>query len=72
MKVCISCGSERNVRNRDSEQGFDSLLTVAKRLAYQVKAFRMPIWPVRLSVRTRDFHSLKRSSTLLPATGLIW
>lgn len=24
--------------------------------------------PVRLSVRTRDFHSLKRSSTLLPAT----
>ena len=26
------------------------------------------IWPVRLSVRTRDFHSLKSSSTLLPAT----
>ena len=24
--------------------------------------------PVRLSVRTRDFHSLKRSSTLLRAT----
>jgi len=22
-------------------------------------------WPIRLSVRTRDFHSLKSSSTLL-------
>ena len=27
-------------------------------------------WPVRLSVRTRDFHSLKRSSTLLGTTKL--
>ena len=25
-------------------------------------------WPIRLSVRTRDFHSLKSSSTLLWAT----
>ena len=29
-------------------------------------------WPVRLSVRTRDFHSLKRSSTLLRATTFLW
>ena len=35
-----------------------------------VKTLRMPIlWPVRLSARTRDFHSLKRSSILLRATG---
>ena len=27
------------------------------------------LWRVRLSVRTRDFHSLKRSSILLPATN---
>ena len=34
-----------------------------------VKTLRMPIlWPVRLSARTRDFHSLKRRSILLRAT----
>ena len=30
--------------------------------------FSFSRWPVRLSVRTRDFHSLKSSSTLLWAT----
>ena len=29
-------------------------------------------WSLRLSVRTRDFHSLKRSSTLLGTTTQIW
>ena len=27
-------------------------------------------WPIRLSVRTRDFHSLKSSSTLLGTTNI--
>lgn len=51
MKVYISCGSERNVRNRDSEQGFDSLLTVAKRLAYWLKYSEcLFLWSVRQAV----------------------
>ena len=29
------------------------------------------IWSIRLSVRTRDFHSLKSSSTLLGTTSKI-
>ena len=59
--------SERKITSRDG--------AAVARWAHNPKAegsipspATLEIGPVRLSVRTRDFHSLKRSSILLQAT----